>query len=359
MIFEKTDCNPIDRRYLCKLENQDRVENILTLGSCSYNGDEMEFSFWEENQQIQHVLIGRFCSLAKKISFLIGGNHSYKNVTTFPFDVEDIVKKTFDGNTAPVEAIPYQRPDHFQIVIGHDVWIGRGVTIMGGVKIGNGAVIGANAVVAKDIPPYAIAVGNPARVIKYRFDAATIKKFLAIKWWNWDLKKIADNVPLMNNVEKFLDLNYTPELEEIPEDTIGQQIAALRKQGCKFYNFIADFRAEHPLWIRVVLGFCRSNFADSRLVIWLGKDSTEHDFELLAETAQIFGDAVKNIIVAETQGDWNFMPYALKQGTHFITTREMTTLEALDYLWDTNVKIVSALDEGIFDGEPLVEWQAL
>ena len=62
--------------------------------------------------------------------------------------------------------------------------------ILGGVKIGNGAVIGTGAVVAKNIPPYAIAVGNPARVIKYRFDEETIKKLLAVKWWNWDLKKL-------------------------------------------------------------------------------------------------------------------------------------------------------------------------
>ena len=331
----------IDRKYF-----HGSSENILTLGASSYvNGLNLWLGYGKNIPH--HTLIGRFCSLSWELVFMIAYNHNYKNVSTF-----------FTENLSSKSVATFKNPR--QVIIGHDVWIGYGVTVMGGVKIGNGAVIGANAVVAKDVPPYAIAVGNPARVIKYRFDAETVKKFLAVKWWNWSREKIADNLPLMDDVEKFLAAHYTPALAEIPEDDIGRQIASLRAQGCKVYNFIADFSVEHPLWIRVVLGFCRSNFADAVLVIWLGKDSTDRDFELLAETVQIFSDgAAKNIIVAETQGDLNFSPYALRQGTHFITNREMTTLEALDYLWDTDVKIVSALDDGIFDGEPPVEWQAL
>lgn len=350
---------PNDRPFFFNLESHGNA-NVVMVGTGSYVGD-MEIGYFLDNLNTPHILIGRFCSLSKKIYFLIGGNHSYKNVSSFPFDVPDVLQKIFVDNKAAVKPLPYsKRPNHFQVIVGHDVWIGYGVTVMGGVKIGNGAVIGANAVVAKDVPPYAIAVGNPARVVKYRFDAETVKKFLAVKWWNWSREKIVDNLPLMDDVEKFLAAHYTPALAEIPEDDIGRQIASLRAQGCKVYNFIADFGVVHPLWIRVVLGFCRSNFADAVLVIWLGKDSTERDFELLSEAVQIFSDgAAKNIIVAETQSTLNFSPYALRQGTHFITTREMTTLEALDYLWDTDVKIISALDDGIFDGEPPVEWQAL
>lgn len=320
---------------------------IITVGAYSYVVD---YAYWLPTPRT-HIMIGNYCSLSRQLSFNVGRNHNFKNVTTYPLYI-------LENSFKPSQENLYKNPH--QIIIGHDVWIGHGATIMGGVKIGNGAVIGANAVVAKDIPPYAIVVGNPARVIKYRFDAATIKKFLAVKWWNWSPEKIADNLPLMTDVEKFLATHYTPALENSSADDVGEQIANLNAQGYKVYNFIADFGVEHSLWLRVVSGFCQSNFADSVLVIWLGKDSTEHDFELLAETVQIFSDgAAKNIIVAETQGDLNFSPYALRQGTHFITTREMTTLEALDYLWGTDVKIISALDDGIFDNEPPVEWQAL
>ncbi|MBD3879711.1 MAG: CatB-related O-acetyltransferase [Quinella sp. 1Q5] len=109
--------------------------------------------------------------------------------------------------------------------------MGQSVTIMGGVKIGNGAVIGANAVVAKDIPPYAIAVGNPARIIKYRFDDETIRKLLAVKWWNWSLKKFEENNHLVKDVEKFLEAHYLPELEEFPEDDFSRQLKTLTGGG--------------------------------------------------------------------------------------------------------------------------------
>ena len=321
-----------------------RDANIATLGRGSYTDMfDMSVVFGEMN-----VLGGRFCSLAEEIYFSMGGNHPVKSVTTLPIDVPGIVKSIFGAVRPNLQAVPDVRINRRQIIFGHDVWIARGVTIMGGVKIGNGAVIGAKAVVAKDIPPYAIAVGNPARVVKYRFDAETIKKFLAVKWWNWSLEKIADNFPLMNDVEKFLAAHYSPELENFPEDDFSRQLNAVAVE--RTYHFVPDFQADSPLWKRVVQEFCRANAENSRLVIWLGKDSTESDFELLAKEAQSFGgDASERIIVAETQGELNFSPRAVRQGTHFITTREMSTLEVMDYLWDTDVKIVSALDNGIFD----------
>lgn len=82
-------------------------------------------------------------------------------------------------------------------MIGHDVWLGRNALILSGVNIGDGAVIGAGAVVVKDIPPYAIAAGNPARVIRYRFDRQQIAALEKIQWWNWDDSKINSILPLL------------------------------------------------------------------------------------------------------------------------------------------------------------------
>ena len=84
-------------------------------------------------------------------------------------------------------------------IIGNDVWIGENATILPGVHIGDGAIIGANSVVAKDIDPYSIAVGNPCRVVKKRFDDETIEKLLELKWWDWDEERIFDNLEALTN----------------------------------------------------------------------------------------------------------------------------------------------------------------
>ncbi len=300
---------------------------VMTIGAYSYA---IDFAYWLPLPRT-HIMIGKFCSLARNLVFNVGRNHNIQIVTTFPLGVIDRTK------TIPAPKHIVKNPH--QIILGHDVWIGHSVTIMGGVKIGNGAVIGANAVVTKDIPPYAVAVGNPARVVKYRFDEETIKKFLAVKWWNWDLKKIADNLPLMTDVEKFLAAHYSPALEDFPEDDITRQ---LNRASGDVYHFIADFQAQNPLWSKVIEDFQKAPLADAVLVIWLDTESTEEDSKSL--TAAV-GES-KNILTFKL--DRNFSPAALRKGTHFITTREMTTLEALDYLWGTDVKIVSALDDGIF-----------
>ena len=200
-------------------------QNVYTLGRGSYGS--IFINFYHE--KVINVLGGRFCSIAGGTAFIMGGNHSMKSVSTAPWDFSVI--EIFGKVRPNLQILPWIRHNPRQIIIGHDVWIGGGVKIMGGVKIGNGAVVGANAMVAKDIPPYAIAVGNPARVVKYRFDEETIRKLLAVKWWNWSLEKIADNFPLMNDPEKFLAAHYSPELEEFPEDDFSRQLKTLTGGG--------------------------------------------------------------------------------------------------------------------------------
>ena len=223
--------DPSDRQFFGGIAGSADAENFLTLGAASYI-ENTELSVFADNINFPHILIGRFCSFADKIYFAIGGNHNYKRVSSFPFDVDRVLERIFKS----ANALPYNRPNRYQVVIGHDVWIARDVTIMGGVKIGNGAVIGANAVVAKDIPPYAIVVGNPARVIRYRFDEETIRKLLAVKWWNWSLEKIADNFPIINDIEKFLEAHYSPELEEFPNDEFTQKLNNFTGGGKRFIN---------------------------------------------------------------------------------------------------------------------------
>ena len=157
----------------------------ISVGKYTYFDERITFGLWQAEDKIA---IGKFCSLAKDITIFGGGEHFTNRVTAFPFVLmfaEDRPQRLIDARNKGTTTI------------GHDVWIGFGATIMSGVKIGDGAVIGAKAVVASDVPNYAIAVGNPARVIRYRFSAQTIEKLLKLKWWDWKLSKILNNLDLL------------------------------------------------------------------------------------------------------------------------------------------------------------------
>lgn len=125
------------------------------------------------------LIIGKFCSIAEDVTILLGGEHDVSRIATFPFDY----------TMAQFQHLrtPRSKGD---VIIGNDVWIGHGALILSGVTIGDGAVIGAGAVVAKDVPPYAVVVGNPARITRLRFSEAEIKYLLELKWWNWDFTTI-------------------------------------------------------------------------------------------------------------------------------------------------------------------------
>lgn len=125
------------------------------------------------------ISIGNYCSIALQTKLLAGGGHRRDTVSTFPFDV-----LMCGAKTASAEDRCYEHGSGIEI--GSDVHLGFGCTVMGHVKVGHGAVIAANAMVFTDIPPYAIAVGNPARVTKYRFNEKQIEQLLKIAWWDWD-----------------------------------------------------------------------------------------------------------------------------------------------------------------------------
>ncbi|MCQ2792767.1 MAG: CatB-related O-acetyltransferase [Bacilli bacterium] len=142
------------------------------------------------------LIIGKFCQIASGVNFIMNNaNHRMNCVTTYPFYIMG-GNGNWGGNMAPHES---ELPNKGNIVIGNDVWIGQNVTIMPGVHIGDGAIIGLNATVAKDIPPYSIAVGNPAHVVKKRFDNEMIKLLEQLKWWDKPINEIDKLIPLLTN----------------------------------------------------------------------------------------------------------------------------------------------------------------
>ncbi|PZU95248.1 MAG: chloramphenicol acetyltransferase, partial [Leptolyngbya sp.] len=133
------------------------------------------------------LIIGKFCSIASDVKFIMnGGNHRTDWLTNYPFPI-------FGQGWESV--MPSEWPNKGDTVIGHDVWIGYGATLMPGVQVGDGAIIAAQSVVTKAVPPYAVVGGNPAQVIRYRFDETTIEALLDIQWWHWEIEKITRHLP--------------------------------------------------------------------------------------------------------------------------------------------------------------------
>lgn len=147
-----------------------------------------------------NLKIGKFCSIASNVTIYLGGNHNINNVTTYPFGHinTDIF---YNSNT---QDHPTTKGD---VIIGNDVWIGDNVTIMSGVTVSDGAVIANNSHVVKNVEPYSLVGGNPAKLIKYRFTKDQIEKLIKIKWWEWEDEKINKFIPLLcnNDIDNFIN----------------------------------------------------------------------------------------------------------------------------------------------------------
>lgn len=139
--------------------------------------------------------IGKFCSLAMNTTIYLGAEHQTKWVTTYPFFAKF---KEASGTSNTTKG---------NVVIGNDVWLADGVLVLSGVSIGDGAVVAARSVVTKDVKPYEIVGGNPAKHIKYRFTEDQIDKLLKIKWWDWEIDKIKSNFELIlcDDIDRFIN----------------------------------------------------------------------------------------------------------------------------------------------------------
>lgn len=174
--------------------NTVRLPEYVSIGNHTYTG-EIWFHRWGQEK----VKIGKYCSIATQVKIMAGGNHRIDTVSTYPFDTMLMEGKS--GGERSYE-------EGGGIEIGSDVWLGFGAQVMGKVKIGDGAVVAAGSVVMTDVPPYAVVVGNPARVMKFRFTEGAVTRLLEIKWWDWKDEEVRARVddfylPIADFVKKY------------------------------------------------------------------------------------------------------------------------------------------------------------
>ena len=178
---------------ICFIKNTVTNPNII-IGDYTYY-DDLEDSENFERNVLYHfpfigdkLIIGKFCALATGVKFIMNGaNHKISGFSTYPFQI-------FGNGWEKVTPELDELPNKGNIVISNDVWIGYEAIIMPGVEIGDGAIIASKSVVTKDVSPYTVVGGNPAKVIKKRFADEVIETLLEIAWWDWDIEKITRNL---------------------------------------------------------------------------------------------------------------------------------------------------------------------
>jgi len=184
---------------LCFLKNIITNPNIV-VGDYTYYDDFEDVNNFEKNVKYHfdfvgdQLIIGKFCMIASDVTFIMNGaNHLTEAITSYPFAIfgEDWAN-AMDGKTYPTKG---------DTKIGNDVWIGYKATIMPGVHIGDGAIIATHSTVTKHVAPYTVVGGNPAKEIKKRFSETQIAQLLNIKWWDWDIEKITENIQHLTSAD--------------------------------------------------------------------------------------------------------------------------------------------------------------
>jgi acetyltransferase-like isoleucine patch superfamily enzyme len=179
-------------------------DGIIVMGTGSYGRPHVHY-FEPAGSSRPHVVVGRYCSVAAEVTFVVNGEHRLDWTTTFPISAR-FGLPIADNDGHPKITGP--------VTVGNDVWIGHRALLLGGVTVGDGAVVGAGAVVARDVRPFAIVVGNPAREVRRRFDDEVVDRLLELRWWDLDESAVRSIGHL---------LCAEPEL-----DTLARELAHLR-----------------------------------------------------------------------------------------------------------------------------------
>jgi virginiamycin A acetyltransferase len=166
---------------------------LIEVGEYSYYDDPHHATEFETRNVTHHygpdkLIIGKFCAIASGVTFIMNGaNHRMNGVSTYPFPI-------MGGAWGEHHDLVTDLPSRGDTIVGNDVWIGGNATIMPGVRIGHGAVISTEAVVTKDVPDYGIVGGNPATLIRHRYEEQDIRTLVELAWWNWPVPMITENV---------------------------------------------------------------------------------------------------------------------------------------------------------------------
>lgn len=324
-------------QYTNDLLQEGKAFPVLSIGKDSYI-EEAIAEFVPDDNLLYNVQIGRYSSIAGNVTFLVDMNHDYRRVCQ-----------------GRISGVPYHRPEltkrKGQIIIMNDCWIGDNVTLLSGATIGNGAVIAAGSVVSSNIPPYAIAAGNPAKVIGYRFEPEQIEALNLIRWWNWTEDKVKENAPLLyGNINAFLS-NAIPAAQAELSNLIPVDIVPIEKKNSgeeKRFLYIPDFEQDYPTYPQVIEAFIRS-YSDTNyeLLLYVKEDSFLED-KLLLLNAIFEKYEAANCYINLYVGNIADERTLFCQADCYITNRNADNVYHMDLADLFQLSIVSGVDLPVF-----------
>ena len=278
------------------------------------------------------IAIGKSCSLADDITFMIDLNHDYKSVVqgdpAFLDGVEHIDKISRKGT----------------VIIQNDVWVGHGATIMAGVTLHNGCVVAAQAVVTKDVPPYAIVGGNPARILRYRFDQEVIAGLQKIAWWDWpEHLQRKYRMDFVLPAEEFVK-KHLPQEDEISDI---KSSAPFTDEEKSVVFFPADVGEPFPLYPKILTAYFKKDRPDAELIIYLPEELSSQDHI----------DAIENILKKFESRD-SYVTFQagitldeemlFQEADFYVTTRSRNTVHRTCLADRYGVKILYGTDSDVF-----------
>lgn len=319
-----------DKVYYHTTETGRRVP-ILSIGTDSYIRDaDLECEL--DDKFLCNLQIGRYTSIANNVKFVIDNDH-------------DMYRPCQGRIRGPERMQPKPVKRNGQLIIMNDCWICEGATLLGGIIIGNGAVVAAKAVVTKDVPPYAIVAGNPAKIIGYRFDEERVEKLLQIAWWNWDHEMVvARQKDLYGDVDELISkydieepvLN-TIEINPIPKSNNGEE---------KIIAYFPDFEQDYSTVVDVIDNFVNTyNNTNYELLICL-KENNERQLAVLDSIFNQYAEdnCYVNLYIGEIQDKRAL--FSMVDG--FVTNRNLETMENVELAQKYGVKIYMGVNTPIF-----------
>lgn len=291
---------------------------------------------------VYNLQIGKHSSLAEDILFIIDIDHNYLSIH------QGIISVLAETKTKVKDSNEFTRKKEKirkgQIIIENDCWIGHGATIMNGVTIHNGAVVGAEAVVTKDVPPYAVVAGNPAKIVKYRFDAETISKLEKICWWNWDDNKIRDNAFKFSQSATVFANTFINEAEEEIFKSVQGEFKAISDKNK--YLYFMDFNENFPIYKYVIDSFVKKfDHFEAELVLVMPYEIEQEQIDEFLQYLNCYDkyDAFINIINYE----WNEMSL-FHQASYYITNRLPDNIRRMGFARIFGKECISGVDKPIF-----------